>query len=45
MAVGEENEGVKDALWWAAMTYVSAALSSLVMLVYLILRYTSATRD
>jgi Zn-dependent membrane protease YugP len=45
MAVGEENEGVKDALWWAAMTYVSAALSSLVMLVYLIFRYTSATRD
>ena len=45
MAVGEENEGVKDALWWAAMTYVSAALSSLVMLVYLIFRYTAATRD
>jgi Zn-dependent membrane protease YugP len=45
MAVGEENEGVKDALWWAAMTYVSAALSSLVMLVYLILRYKSATRN
>jgi uncharacterized protein len=45
MAVGEENDGVKDALWWAAMTYVSAALSSLVMLVYLIFRYTAATRD
>ncbi len=44
-AMGEENDGVKDALWWAAMTYVSAALSSLVMLVYLIFRYTAATRD
>lgn len=37
-----EHAGAKDALWWAAMTYVSAALSSLVMLVYLILRYTAA---
>jgi hypothetical protein len=45
VAMGEENDGIADALWWAAMTYVSAALSSLVMLVYLILRYTSATRD
>jgi uncharacterized protein len=45
MAVGEENDGVKDALWWAAMTYVSAAMSSLIMLLYLIFRYTSANRD
>jgi uncharacterized protein len=37
-----EHAGAKDALWWAAMTYVSAALSSLVMLVYLILRYSAA---
>ena len=37
-----ELEGAKDALWWAAMTYVAAALSSLVMLVFLILRYTSS---
>ncbi len=36
---GSEHEGAKDALHWAAMTYVSAALSSLVMLVYLVLRY------
>jgi hypothetical protein len=36
---GAEYEGAKDALWWAAMTYVSAALSSLVMLAYLVLRY------
>ena len=39
---GAEYDGAKDALWWAAMTYVSAALSSLVMLVYLVLRYVSS---
>ncbi|KAA3640511.1 MAG: hypothetical protein DWQ02_01980 [Bacteroidetes bacterium] len=33
-----EHDGAKDALWWAAMTYVSAALSALVILLYLILR-------
>jgi Zn-dependent membrane protease YugP len=42
MTHGAEHEGAKDALWWAAMTYVSAALSSLVMLVYLVLRYASS---
>ncbi len=42
---GREHEGAKDALWWAAMTYVSAALSSLVMLVYLVLRYVSASNN
>lgn len=42
---GQEHAGAKDALWWAAMTYVSAALSSLVMLVYLILRYVSANNE
>lgn len=35
---GREHEGAKDALWWAAMTYVVAALSALVVLIYLILR-------
>lgn len=29
-----ENEKAKDALWWAAMTYVVAALSSLATLLY-----------
>lgn len=38
---GREYEGAKDALWWAAMTYVSAALASLVALLYLIMRYSS----
>lgn len=31
---GEEHDGAKDALWWAAMTYVVAALSALVTLLY-----------
>ena len=30
----EEHDQAKDALWWAAMTYVVAALSSLATLVY-----------
>ncbi|WP_183561877.1 zinc metallopeptidase [Mucilaginibacter sp. SP1R1] len=30
----QEHEQAKDALWWAAMTYVVAALSSLATLVY-----------
>lgn len=33
-----EHDGAKDALWWAAMTYVSAALSALVILLFFILR-------
>ncbi len=41
VASGDEYEGAKDALWWAAMTYVAAALSSLVMLLYLVMRYNS----
>ncbi|MBK8566035.1 MAG: zinc metallopeptidase [Saprospiraceae bacterium] len=44
-ARGEEHEGAKDALKWAAMTYVSAALSSLVMLVYLLLRFMGSNRQ
>ena len=35
----DEQAGAKDALWWAAMTYVAAALSSLVTLLYLVLQY------
>jgi Zn-dependent membrane protease YugP len=41
VAQGAEYEGAKDALWWAAMTYVAAALNALVILLYLLLR----TRD
>lgn len=42
---GEEYDGAKDALKWAAMTYVASALSSLVMLIFLILRYLAGSRD
>jgi uncharacterized protein len=42
---GPEMEGGRDALHWAAMTYVVAALSSIVMLVYLILQYMGMRRD
>ncbi len=34
MRTGEEHTQAKDALWWAAMTYVVAALSSLATLLY-----------
>lgn len=38
-AVGREYDGAKDALKWAAMTYVVAALSALIMFVYLLFRF------
>lgn len=34
MQTEQEHEQAKDALWWAAMTYVVAALSSLAALLY-----------
>jgi Zn-dependent membrane protease YugP len=34
MQTSVENDQAKDALWWAAMTYVVAALSSLATLLY-----------
>lgn len=34
MQTSVENDQAKDALWWAAMTYVVAALASLATLVY-----------
>jgi uncharacterized protein len=34
MQTREEHEQAKDALWWAAMTYVVAALSALATLLY-----------
>ena len=39
ITTGKEHDGAKDALWWAAMTYVAAALSSLIILLFLILSY------
>jgi len=40
-----EKEKAKDALKWAALTYVVAALASIAMLVQYILIYQSRTRD
>ena len=37
----QEHESAKDALWWAAMTYVASALSALVILAYLVLKMNS----
>lgn len=34
---GMEYDGAKDALWWAAMTYVAQALGALVMFLYFLL--------
>lgn len=36
VATGIQHDGAKDALWWAAMTYVVAALASFATLLYLI---------
>jgi len=38
----EEHDKAKDALWWAAMTYVVAAVSSIVTLVYYLSIYLGA---
>ncbi len=35
----QELAGAKDALWWAAMTYVAAALAALASFIYLIWEY------
>ena len=39
VATGVQHEGAKDALWWAAMTYVVSALSAVAVLGYLVLSY------
>lgn len=39
IARGQEYEGAKDALKWAARTYVAGALGSLATLLYYIMRY------
>ncbi len=38
VASGIQHEGAKDALWWAAMTYVVSALSSIAVLLYFLLQ-------
>ena len=44
MARGAEYEGAKDALWWAAMTYVTAALAAVVQLLYLVIYFMGSRR-
>ena len=39
ITVGQEYDGAKDALWWAAMTYVSQALASLVVFLYFLMTF------
>ena len=39
VARGEQYDGAKDALFWAAMTYVAAALAALIQLLYLLVRF------
>jgi Zn-dependent membrane protease YugP len=41
----QEHDDAKDALKWAAYTYVIAALGAIATLVYYIWRYTSSNRD
>ena len=36
---GAEYDGAKDALWWAAMTYVSQAMASLAMFLFFLLKF------
>ncbi len=44
VVTAQEHEGAKDALWWAAMTYVVAALSSLATLLYYVSIFLSGSR-
>jgi Zn-dependent membrane protease YugP len=39
IVTSQEHEGAKDALKWAAMTYVVAAIASLVTLLYYIMAF------
>jgi uncharacterized protein len=39
MTTSDEHANAKDALWWAAMTYVAAALAALASFVYIFKQY------
>ncbi|TNE66207.1 MAG: zinc metallopeptidase [Bacteroidetes bacterium] len=39
VATGAQHAGAKDALFWAAMTYVSAAMAALLQFLWLLLRF------
>jgi len=42
VAEGSDYDGAKDALWWAAMTYVSAALAAMVYFLFFVLKFASS---
>lgn len=44
ITTSQQHEEAKSALWWAATTYVVAALASLAQLIYWVMQY-MATRD
>ena len=44
VAQGAEYDGAKDALWWAAMTYVVAAIASIATWLYYIMIYMGGRR-
>jgi uncharacterized protein len=39
MTTSDEHVGAKDALWWAAMTYVAAAMAALASFLYVLMQY------
>lgn len=45
IVVGSEYDGARDALKWAAMTYVVSALAAISQLIYLLARYSGNRRD
>jgi len=45
MVNSAEHAKAKDALWWAAMTYVVAALSALATLMYYVMIYLGGRRN
>lgn len=45
MQTRQEHEQAKDALWWAAMTYVVAALGSLATLIYYVSLLSNSRRN
>jgi Zn-dependent membrane protease YugP len=45
VSTSQEHDNAKDALWWAAMTYVVAAIASITTLLYYIMIYMGGRRD
>jgi Zn-dependent membrane protease YugP len=45
MVASHEHEKAKDALWWAAMTYVVAALGAIAQLLYWVMMLMGGRRD